>query len=47
MYIGKRKERIINSKNILSYFKKEKCRELYKIYVESEINKSLSEEEEG
>lgn len=35
MYIGKRKERIINSENILAYFKKENCRELYKIYMES------------
>ena len=35
MYIGKKKERIINSRNILAYFKNENCRELYKIYVES------------
>lgn len=35
VYIGRRNESIINSENILGYFRKENCRELYKIYVES------------
>ena len=37
MYIGKIKEKIIESEKILSYFRNENCRELYKTYVESAI----------
>lgn len=37
MYIGKSKEKIIESDKLLSYFKKETCRDLYKSYVESTI----------
>ncbi len=35
MYIGKEKEKIIESEKLLFYFNKENCRELYKSYVES------------
>lgn len=37
MYIGKYKEKIIESDKILAYFKKENCRDLYRAYVESAI----------
>lgn len=37
MYIGKRKERLISSDNILFYFKDDNKRKLYKEFVESEI----------
>ncbi|SHH91684.1 transposase [Clostridium grantii] len=39
MYIGKEKEKLVNSEYILSYFKN-KDRELYKKYIESSISSS-------
>lgn len=38
MYIGERKEEIINSEKILSYFKEDNQRQLYKVFVERGIN---------
>lgn len=37
MYIGKKEEKIVNTKSILTYFQEKSCRELYKSYVESAI----------
>lgn len=45
MYIGVHPERIIDADRILSYFKKENKRQLYKEYVESAIKLLESEEE--
>jgi len=45
MYIGGRKEEIINSEKILSYFKKGKQRQLYKAFVENGIKDKYEKEE--
>jgi REP element-mobilizing transposase RayT len=37
MYIGEKKEKLINSKSVLDYFK---CRKEYKIFVETELQSS-------
>ena len=43
MYIGLLKERLINSEKILSYFKKENSRHLYKVFVETNKEKPYGE----
>lgn len=45
MYIGKEKEKLISSEKILSYFRKENSRELYKKFLESAIKIKLCEDE--
>lgn len=45
MYMGITKEKIIEPNIILSYFNKEHCRDLYKIYVESAIKIKINEKE--
>lgn len=42
MYIGKEKERLINSQKILAYFKKDNQRELYRKFVESRVEQICS-----
>ncbi|NLU08286.1 MAG: transposase [Clostridiales bacterium] len=42
MYIGKEKERLINSQKILAYFKKDNQRELYGKFVESRVEQICS-----
>ncbi|EJO5346285.1 transposase [Clostridium botulinum] len=44
MLIGEKKEILINSHKILSYFNKENKRQLYKEFVESNIKTKLNEE---
>lgn len=46
MIIGLNKEKLIDSKKILSYFKVENNRELYRKFVESAIKIKLDESEE-
>jgi putative transposase len=43
MYIGLLKEKLINSEKILSYFKKENSRPLYKVFVETDKDKSYGD----
>lgn len=47
MYIGLTKEKLINSEKVLSYFKKENERHLYKLFVESAMRDSCKEEAEN
>ncbi|AKN33463.1 transposase [Clostridium carboxidivorans P7] len=42
MYIGKKKEKLITTKEVLSYFQKINKRELYKNFVESAIRNKAS-----
>jgi REP element-mobilizing transposase RayT len=44
MYIGNKKEKLISSENILSYFKKENKRELYRKFVEIGVKINLDDE---
>lgn len=44
MYIGEKKEKLITTKEVLSYFKKGNERELYKQFVESAYISKLDEE---
>jgi putative transposase len=37
MYIGNKKEKLISSERVLSFFKEETKRELYKVFVENGI----------
>lgn len=46
MFIGKEKKKLISSEKILSYFKEENRRELYKKFVESAIKIKLDHSEE-
>lgn len=46
MFIGLKKEKLIDSKKILSYFKIDSSRELYRKFVESAIKVKISEGKE-
>ncbi|MBZ9688912.1 transposase [Clostridium estertheticum] len=46
MYIGEKEEKLITSKDVLSYFKKGKERELYKKFVETAIMDKLKKGED-
>jgi REP element-mobilizing transposase RayT len=46
MFIGEKEEKLISSEKILSYFKEENKRELYKDFVEKAIKIKLDDEEE-
>jgi len=45
MLIGVKKEKLINSKKILSYFRNENSRELYKTFVESAMKAKTNQDE--
>lgn len=47
MFIGLIKVNLINSEKILDYFKKENARELYRLFVESDIKTKNQEEVES
>jgi len=46
MYIGEKEEKLITSKEVLSYFKKGKEKELYRNFVESAIKHKYKKEED-
>lgn len=46
MYLGLECEKLIKSQNILAYFRKANCRELYRRFVESAVKMKLDEGEE-
>ena len=45
MYIGDRKEKLIASESILSFFKQETRRELYKVFVENSLKSKANDED--
>jgi len=47
MYIGEKEEKLITSKELLSYFKKGKEKELYRNFVESAIKTNVDEVQGG
>jgi putative transposase len=47
MYIGVKKEKVISSERVLSYFKEERNRKLYKVFVENSIKLQAKEETVG